>query len=264
MPRLTPALVASALLHLGLLALAFVAWPREEVEIQLGAVPVTIVSDIVQAAAPAPETAPDTPLEEVTPEPPSSEPETPEAAAPTPRPTPAPPQPTPPVKRPEPPRPTPTPTPSRPTPDRPTQPRPPTTPPREETPTLDLGAIAGSGPSRPPTRPATESGSGTAPVATGPQVAFLGSQVEPHWNLTFCDLAGGDELTIRMRLTISAGGRITEGPVLVQPQAGSVYRAASESAMRAAQRAQPYDVPDGFRTSQMVFVFPTSRACQNR
>ena len=262
MPRLTPAIVLSALFHLGLLALALIAWPKQPVEIQLGAVPVTIVSDVVQQAAPAAEISPEPPLEEVTPEPLPSEADTPEPPAPTP--SPAPPRPTPPVKRP--PQTTPTPTPDR-TPQRPPQRPSPPTQTREE-PSLDLDAIAGGGggPRRPerPSRPPTESGSGQAAVATGPQVAALGRQVTPHWNLTFCSMAGGDNLTIRMRLTISGSGRITEGPVLVQQQSGSVYRAASESALRAARAAEPYDVPDGFRTSEMTFVFLTEQACRGR
>ncbi|WP_296815322.1 hypothetical protein [Brevundimonas sp.] len=259
MPRLTPAIVLSALFHLGLLALALIAWPRQPVDIQLGAVPVTVVSDVFQDAAPSPETA-DDPLEEISPEPLPSEADTPEPPAPTP--TPAPPQPTPPTKRP----PTTTAQPDR-TPQRPPQQPQQPTQTREES-SLDLDAIAGGGgprrPPRPPGRPPTESGSGQAAVLTGPQVAAFGRQVVPHWNLTFCNMAGGDDMTIRMRLTIGANGRISEGPVLVQQQSGSVYRAASESALRAARAAEPYDVPVGYRTSEMTFVFLTEQACRGR
>ena len=257
MPRLTPALLVSILLHAGLIALAFVAWPGQRAEILPGAVPVSIVSDIARQAAPAPEPSlepvEETPLEaeaeaeleaEVeTPQPPAEQPASPR---------------TPPREEPR--------TPQRPAeqPRRP-QPREPT-PPRREEPSLDLDAIAGGGgrpgqsPDR-PRRPAGESGSGDAPAATGQQTAALGRQVIPHWNIN-CAVAG--DLSIRMRLTISSNGRITDGPTLIQPQSGSVWRAAAEAAMRAARAAAPYEVPDGYRTSEVVFRFETAEFCRGR
>ncbi len=254
-------ILGSVVLHVGVLALALVAmlFRPQPPEIQIGSVPVTVVSEIERQAAPTPAPAEEL-SEEVTPDAvETSEPEVPEPA-----PTPTPPRPTPP--RQTPPRPTPTPTPTprpqpRPTP-RPERP----TPPRRETEALDLNDLTGGGqrqPTRPtrPGRPATESGAGDAPVATGQQVALFGRQVIPHWNLTFCEMAGGDDLTIRMRLTIDARGRIIEGPTLISPQSGSVWRAASESALRATRAAAPYDVPDGYQSSSVTFQFETDDAC---
>lgn len=261
MPRLTPSIAISVVFHAALLALALWLLSRQEPppEIRIGSVPVTIVSDVTRQAAPTP--APSEELfEEVTPDASeSSEAEAPETPAA--QPTPTPPRPTPP--RPTPPRssPTPGPTPPRP---QPTPPRP--TPPRQDSDEFLSGLAGDRTPPRPGPqgRPATESGAGDAPAATGQQVAFLAGQVGPHWLLTFCEMAGGDDLTISMRMTVSSEGRITEGPTLVQPSSSSVYRAASESALRAVRAAAPFDVPNGFRTSRVRFDFPTGPACRRR
>jgi outer membrane biosynthesis protein TonB len=263
--RQVSSVLLAVVLHAAMLALALWMLSRQEPapEIRIGSVPVTIVSDIVREAAPTPSPSEEL-FEEVTPD--AAEVSESEATE-TPTPTPAPPTPTPP--RQTPPRP---PTqPQRPpqNPTRPPQtpprqpPAQPQRPPREE---LNLqGLEGGSGPTRsPPGRPATESGSGDAPAATGQQVAFLAGQVGPHWILTFCEMAGGNDLTISMRMTVGSDGRITEGPTLVQPSSSSVYRAASESALRAVGAAAPFDVPDGFRTSRVRFDFPTAPACRRR
>ena len=261
MPRLTPAILVSLVLHAGLLALALIMLARREEppEIRIGSVPVTIVSEIERQAAPTPTPAAEM-VEEVTPD----AAESPEAEAPHPAPDPTPTPPRPQPQRPTPPRPTPNPS-ERPTRPQPRPERP--TPPRRETEALNLDDLTGGGqrqPTRPtrPGAPATESGAGDAPVATGQQVALFGRQVIPHWNLTFCEMAGGDDLTVRMRLTIDARGRITEGPTLVSPQAGSVWRAASESALRAVRAAAPYEVPDGYQSSSVTFRFETADACR--
>lgn len=263
MPRLTPSIAISVVFHAALLALALWMLSRQEPspEIRIGSVPVTIVSDVIREAAPTPSPSEEL-FDEVTPD--AAEVSESEAAE-TPTPTPAPPTPTPP--RQTPPR---QPTPPQRPPQNPTQ-RPPQTPPRQppaqpQRPpreALDLDDLTGgSGPTRrPPGRPATESGSGDAPAATGPQIAMFGRQVIPHWNLTFCEMAGGDDLTIRMSLTIDGRGRITEGPTVTNPQSGSVFRAASESAIRAVRAAAPFDVPDGFETRSVPFRFDTADAC---
>ncbi|MBN8551771.1 MAG: hypothetical protein J0L52_02605 [Caulobacterales bacterium] len=261
MLRRALSIVGSVVLHVGVLALALVMmlFRPEPPEIRIGSVPVTVVSEIERQAAPTPAPAEDI-FEEVTPDAAeTSEPETPEPE-PRPTPTPAPPRPQPP--RPTPPRPTPTPSPRpQPTP-RPERP----TPPRREPEALDLSDLTGGGPRQPTRpgrtgRPATESGAGDAPVATGQQVALFGRQVIPHWNLTFCEMAGGDALSIRMRLTVDGRGGIAEGPTLINPQSGPVWRAASESALRAVRAAAPYDVPDGYQTSSVIFRFETADAC---
>ncbi|PZT99401.1 MAG: hypothetical protein DI624_05225 [Brevundimonas sp.] len=215
------------------------------------------------------------------PVPPPPEPSPPQ---PQPRPTPAPPRPTPPRPAPTPtptPKPTPTPTPPRPTPrPQPPTPAPPTkaqptprpaTPaparpaPQRTEPSLDLDALAG--PTRPTNnrgRPATgQQGAGTAAQATGPQITAIFNQVYPNWILP-CDIPGADQLRIQVELTLSADGRITRGPSLINAQSSNVYRAAADGALRALRQTAPFDVPQGFPGGVYRPTFNTERACRNR
>ncbi len=293
MRRPSPAIVGSLALHAGVVALALVSWSaKDEPKPLVNSVPVSIVSDIEIAAAPAdnpqPEPSPEdgatapveTPPEPVPPEPkptpPAPTPPKPTPPAPRPVPTPPAPRPTPaPTPRPTPPKPTP-PTPApRPTPPRPTSPAPaparPTPPaparpaPAKPAPGLDLDALAG--PPRPTPnrgRPATgQQGSGQASQATGPQITAIFNQVYPNWILP-CDIPGADELRIQVDLTLSADGRITRGPTLVNPQSSAVYRAAADGALRALRQTAPFDVPAGFPGGQYRPTFNTERACANR
>jgi len=263
--RPSPAILASILLHGGLAALALVSWPTEaprELDLR-SAVPVSIVSDVEIASAPAdnpqPEsspadaaTAPPPPAPEPVPQPPTPTPPPPRPA-PTPAPRKTPPQPTPPRPQPTPPRP------------QPPQPRPAT--PAKDTATLDLSTL--TGPNRP--RPnsgqnaaAGQQGQGQAPQATGPLIAAIASQVYQNWNLTFCSLPGGDDLRVRMEFRLSAEGRIVAGPTLIDPQSSAVYRAAADSAVRALRVSAPFDVPEGFTGAVFRPTFNTDRACRNR
>lgn len=267
MRRLGPSLLVSFLLHALVLGLALVAWPRPDRTLQVGAVPVTIVSDVSAPAGPAPDPSPEpveAPEPEPAPDPAPVEPEpTPAPPTPQPQPQPTPPRPTPPEKAPTPrPQPQPRPQPERPQP-RP-QPQRPSPPPREE-PSLDLDAIAGSGrPTPTPPRPAPgQSGQGRAPAATGPQLNAIASQIYEHWNLN-CSVAGMDELTIPIRLTLSSTGRIVDGPVVHRQQPGPVFRAAAESALRAVRAAEPFDLPGDFSTQDLILNFNTERACRGR
>ena len=293
MRRPSPAILGSLALHAGVIALAFVTFSHKVDEDEtplVASVPVTIVSEEVVQAAPAdnpqPEPSPDdaatAPVQQPDPVPPTPQPTPPQ---PAPRPTPTPPRPTP--ARPAP-APTPTPTP-RPTPPRPTPPRPqpatptpptkaptnprPATPaparpaPQRPEPSLDLDALAG--PTRPTNnrgRPATgQQGAGTASQATGPQIAAIFNQVYDHWNINVtCSMQGGDELRIQVELTLSADGRITRGPSLINAQSSAVYRAAADSALRALRQAAPFDVPQGFPGGVYRPTFNTERACRNR
>lgn len=290
MRRPSPAIVGSLALHAGVVALALVSWSsKDEPKPLVNSVPVSIVSDIEIAAAPAdnpqPEPSPEdgatapveTPPEPVPPEP------TPTPPPPAPRPTPVPPRPTPkppekapaprptpaPTPRPTPPRPAPTPPekarPTPPTPARPTPPAPARPASAKPAPGLDLDALAG--PPRPTPnrgRPATgQQGSGQASQATGPQITAIFNQVYPNWILP-CDIPGADELRIQVDLTLSADGRITRGPTLVNPQSSAVYRAAADGALRALRQTAPFDVPTGFPGGQYRPTFNTERACANR
>ncbi len=296
MRRPSPAIVGSLALHAGVVALALVSWSKQdELKPLVNSVPVSIVSDIEIAAAPA-----DNPQPEPSPEdgatapvetPPEPVPPEPTPTPPAPRPTPPAPRPTPPAPRPTPrppekapaPRPTPTPAPTpRPTPPRPaptppekaaprpTPPRPNPTPPRpapRPAPGLDLDALAGP-PRQTPNRgrpAAGQQGTGQASQATGPQITAIFNQVYDNWNVFIvCNMPGGDELRIQMDVTLSADGRITRGPTLVSPQSSAVYRAAADEAMRALRQTAPFDVPTGFPGGAYRPTFNTERACANR
>lgn len=254
----------------------------------------------VETTTAPPEPAPPTPTPP-TPTPPAPTPPRPTPPKPTPpRPTPPEPRPEPrptprPTPRPEPARPTPQPERPRPTPPTKSEPTPPRTPPRtppqaaerpapappaksttpprnsnarpaeREAPGLDLDSLRG--PSRPTGntgRPATgQQGRGSASQATGPQITAMFNQVYPHWILP-CDIPGADQLRIQVDVTLSADGRITRGPTLVNPQNTSVYRAAAEGALRALRQAAPFTVPANFEGGQYRPTFNTERACANR
>ena len=89
------------------------------------------------------------------------------------------------------------------------------------------------------------------------------NQVYPNWILP-CDIPCADELRIQVDLTLSADGRITRGPTLVNPQSSAVYRAAADGALRALRQTAPFDVPTGFPGGQYRPTFNTERACANR
>ena len=296
MRRPSPAILGSLALHAGVIALAFVTFAHKMDEDEtplVASVPVTIVSEEVVQAAPAdnpqPEPSPDdaatAPVQQPDPVPP-----TPEPTPPPPRPQPTPPRPTPTPPRPTPPRPTPTPTPRptpRPTPPTPTPPRPqppaptpptkaqpnprPTPPaparpaPQRTEPSLDLDALAGAPrPTNNRGRPAPgQQGTGAASQATGPQLTAIFNQVYPNWILP-CDIPGADQLRIQVELTLSADGRITSGPSLINAQSSNVYRAAADGALRALRQTAPFNVPQGFPGGVYRPTFNTERACRNR
>ncbi|WP_338576747.1 hypothetical protein V8J38_14820 [Brevundimonas olei] len=275
MRRPSPAILGSIALHAGVVALAFVSWSsKDEMKPLVNSVPVSIVSDVEIAAAPADnpqeepsledgETAPvETPPEPTPPEPEPTPPTPQPQPRPTPRPTPAPPE-----KK----APTPRPTPAPPEKKAPA-PRPTPTPPEKKAPArpapgLDLDALAG--PPRPTQnrgRPATgQQGTGQASQATGPQITAIFNQVYDNWNVFIvCSMPGGNELRIQMDVTLSADGRITRGPTLVNPQSSAVYRAAADEATRALRQTAPFDVPAGFPGGAYRPTFNTERACANR
>lgn len=303
MRKPSPALIGSVALHVGVIGLSLLTLSNRKAEPPkplVNSVPVSIVSDVVIEAAaadnpqpePSPEDGSTSPQDlpqapEPTPPPPEPTPPTPTPPRPTPTPprqTPPRPTPTPtptPAKKPDPApaptRPTPTPPRTNPAPQRPTQtpPRTNPAPARETTPArppaqreapgLNLADIAG------PTRqtgnrgrPATgQQGQGSASQATGPQVAAIFNQVYPHWNLP-CDIPGATELRVQVDITLSADGRITRGPTLVNPQNSNVYRATADGALRALRQAAPFDVPSNFDGGQFRPTFNPERACANR
>lgn len=264
MERPGPALIGSVVVHAAVIGAVLLALslggerPRREV---LTTIPVSILSeDIVLAGpadAPSEEPAADTaaapPVEAVEPPPPAPEPvptPRPPEKAPTPRPTP---RTTPPPPRPA----TPPPAKKRETPR----------PPREES--LDLGALAADRPNRSPNRgttpPSGQRATGTAGQTSGPVISSMFEQVYPNWNVfVVCDMEGGDDLRIQFDVTLSADGRITEGPTLVGGRGNSVQQAATAEAIRALRATAPFDVPRGFTGGRYRPTFLTARACSGR
>ncbi|MFN4288742.1 MAG: hypothetical protein ACK4E3_09640 [Brevundimonas sp.] len=259
-------LAGSVIVHLAVVGAAFISWPRGDSNLIVGAVPVTIVSDVIQEAAPRSEPEAEAEaLDEQT----FGEPE------------PAPPEPTPPV--PTPPAPTPpAPTPPQPAPQ-PAQQRPPEkAPPRQNTPPtqtpprqnpaqnppqrqpdpgLDLDALSRPGQTRTPNTTGP-SGQGSAPVATGPQIAVLVGQIYEHWNLgSTCEAPNLSDMVFRVRITISSQGRVTSGPTLVETRSDPAWRTAAEAALRAVRAADPFRVPDGFVGQTITFRFLAEQAC---
>ena len=257
MERPGSALVASIAVHaaviLGVVGYGLLGFTREPLRTEM-AVPVSIISDTVIEAAAA-----DNPDDELVTEDAATAPVAPTPPEPVP-PKPVPPLPTPvPAKKATPPRPTP---PRATPPPRPQPPRP--TPPRE--PTLDLDSLAGPprpGPRPGPRPPTGQTGAGSAPQATGPQITAIFNQVYPNWTLP-CDIPGADDLRIQMDVTLDEQGRITAGPTLIGARSDPVWRAAADGAVRAIRQTAPFDVPTGFPGGRFRPTFVTERACRGR
>lgn len=263
MDRPAVGIVGALVVH-GLIGLALMwmllfappAPPRLPVD---NAVPVQIVSENIVLGGPA-----DNPSEELVPEDASTAPVETVVEPTPPEPTPPPPAPTP---RPTPPRPAPrpTPTPPRPQPPR-TQPQPPRQPAPRPQPGLNLDELAG--PPRtspnPGRRPPTGGGAtGQAAQTSGPQITAMFNQVYENWNPP-CQTSGVDNLRIQMDVTLSASGRITDGPRLISPRSDPVWRAVADGAMQALSRTAPFDVPPGFTGGTYRPTFNLDRACANR
>ncbi|MGQ2992306.1 MAG: hypothetical protein ACT6QK_14810, partial [Brevundimonas sp.] len=155
-------------------------------------------------------------------------------------------------------------TPARPTPPRPTPPSP---APKRNTPALDLDALAGPPRARPnPGRPSTgQQGAGQASQATGPQLGALARQVTPNWNVrVVCDLPGGDEIVLRVRVRLGADGRIQGSPQVEGGRSDATWRAASDGILQALRATSPFDVPEGFAAQEVPFRFETARQCAGR
>lgn len=255
-----PSFLGSVLLHAGVIGLALIAWPKEgrEPREMMGAVPVSIVSDVTVLAA-----APDNPADELIEEDGSSAPEPPAEVIPEPEPTP-----TPPLQRPEPaPKTTPRPEPEQPrTPPR-QQPSPPQrpTPPRED-PGLNLDDLS----ERPRTgtttgRPSTgDRGTGQAPRAMGrADLQSIAGQITPHWNPP-CHLPGIENVSITVTVRMSEDGRLVGSPRLNNPRSDATWRAASDSILRAITIPPRYRMPAGYEEMEFPITFRLDDACRNR
>lgn len=274
-PEFSAAMLASALLHAGVIVSALIAWPWSRPLPVGGAVPINIVANAPSTnLAPAIQAPEEAPAQTEAPVPDAS----PTPAAPEPAPTPTPPAPTP---KPAPkPAPTPTPAPA-PTP-KPAAAKPPPkaapAKPAPKSPGLDLDALAASvaktakssgsqrssaakGESRPATareaRP--DLGSGQAAAA----VAGMTDELQRRWNPN-CEVEGGRDVRLRVTFTLSSNGQ-----VLGQPDAGGkersanpVERAAAERAIRAVFAAAPFrDLPRQFYGDRIAVNFNAREAC---
>ena len=267
-------MVASALLHAGVIVSALIAWPWSRPLPVGGAVPINIVANAPSTnLAPAIEAAEETPAQTEDPVPDAS----PTPVAPEPAPTPTPPAPTPkPAPQPAP-KPAPTPKPA-PAPTPTPKPKPPAAKPAPKSSGLDLDALAASvaksakssgaqrsSAAKGETRPATarearpDLGSGQAAAA----VAGMTDELQRRWNPN-CEVDGGRDVRIRVTFTLSSSGQ-----VLGQPDAGGkersanpVEKAAAERAIRAVFAAAPFrDLPRQFYGDRIAVNFNAREAC---
>lgn len=266
---ISPAAVASVVLHVGIAAAFMISWGDRDLKV--GSVtPVTIVSSAPDAdlrpAVQGPET-----LEAATEQP------TPEAPAePAPPPQPVPPQPAPmPKAAPTPAAkvaPTPAPKPAQkaaPTPATPAKPAPQG---------LDLDALSASltkparnapqrpssaaqGPSRAETAPVARNTAG-AGLAAGAAVQGLQDELQRRWNPN-CDVVGGRDVLVRVVFRLGVGGQVV-GDVRseIRSAPNAVAQAGAERAVRAVYAAAPFrGLPREFYGDSIAVNFNAREAC---
>lgn len=259
--ELSPALLGSAALHLGVGILLLFSWQRTR-DLKIGTVvPVTIVSD-----APAAELSPALEAPEV---------QTAQAETPVPEaaPTPLPPAPTPaPTPKPEPPKPAPV------APPKPALPKPaPSKPEPKPEKSLDLDALAASvskmakasgaksspaakGPPRPETAPQGRTGQGSA-VAAAALSGFV-DDLQRRWNPN-CGVAGGRDVLVRATFQVGPSGQLMGG-VATQASGATppVNQAAATRAISAVQAAAPFrNLPREYYGQRVAVNFIAREAC---
>ena len=179
--NLAPALVASAVFHLGVAALALLSWQKAAKKMELGpVVPVTIVNGPPADLKTAQQA--ETPQSAQTPEPDQASPEEqPAPPQPEPEPAPPPPQPAPTPPKPAPPKPEPKPTPPKLQPPKPTpKPKPAPTPPPKPAPAPKPK------PAPPPPKPAPTKPSPPAPTKpTAAPKTTTAAPAKPQQHLDF-------------------------------------------------------------------------------
>lgn len=242
-----------------------VSLPKTRKDMTLGAVPVTIVSSLPQAApAPAPEAA--EPATEDAAPPPAPEPE----PQPAPQPTPPPPAPPPPKKAPAP-QPVPPPkkvqTPPAKTP--PAKSPPPKTAPAKQDDALDLSALQKSlTRGRPTAAPLTNSRTAPRAGAGGPPqsaVSALAGRIQDNWILNNCDIAVAEGIEVTVTFSLNNSGRVSRGPELKTRRADAVWTAAARNALSAVRAGEPYtDLPRELFNQDYEFTFKAAEACRGR
>ncbi|MDC7677556.1 hypothetical protein [Asticcacaulis machinosus] len=275
MRRFGTATLLSVLLHVGIVALAFVTWTHQTPKTLTSSVPVTIISDMPtfeQAAAPVDELAVKPPEPEPAPE------VMPEPAPPTP----APKQPVPKPEVAKAPTPQPKPAPKAPEVSKDGLKKPQDTKkPAQKAPAkpapkaldLDFLAKSPSSPSKAPTRAparantrATDgaSNAGSSPADTGPAMNALTARLQRLWSPN-CDVPGGNQVEIDIGFTLSPGGRVVKGPEWLDRRSDPVWQAGASRAIAAVSRGQPYgDLPDGLYNRALIITFDAKTFCASR
>lgn len=254
------AMVASALLHVGVIAAALISWPWGR-QLPLGsAVPINIVANApVTDLAPA-EQGPEEALAQ-------TEEPIPEAPAPPAAPAPAPPQPQP-VPKPAA-KPTPAP-PPKPTPAQPAKPAKPAPKPEKS---LDLDALAASvaksaqrssaakGSARQATAEQARPDLGSGQAASA--IAGMSDEIQKRWNPN-CEVEGARNVRLKVSFTLGGGGQVV-GQVDAHGAERSpdpVVKAAAERAIRAVYAAAPFTrLPRNLYGQRFDLNFKTSEAC---
>lgn len=272
----SPAMIASVLLHAGVFALAFVAWPGVRDLPTGSSVPVNIVSNApttnLRQAVQAPEeqvAQTEAPTPEAPPEPASPDPP-PVPTPPQPQPKRSPPAPTPPAPK------APAAKPAKAAEKAPARPAPKT--PAQKSPGLDLDALAAdvakaakssgsrnSSAAKGATRQETakvarpDMGSGDAANA----IRGLSDELQRRWNPN-CEVEGGRDVKIRVLFTLGPGGQVV-GQVDAGGQersSNTVVQAAAERAIRAVYAAAPFkNLPRDFYGDRIAVNFNAREAC---
>ncbi|MDP3855441.1 energy transducer TonB [Phenylobacterium sp.] len=252
----SPAMIASALLHGGVFALALVSWPWTHDLAVGGSVPVNIVTNAPQTdlrpaiqapedqAAQTEQPVPDAPAEAAAPEP------VPAPPAPKPAPAAA-------VAAKAPAKPAAKP---------------------QKTAGLDLDALeatiakaakasggksssAAKGPSRPETAKVARPDLGEGLAANA--LKGLADELQRRWNPN-CEVEGGRSVKVRVIFTLGAGGQVV-GPVTAGGQersSNTVEQAAAERAIRAVYQAAPFkNLPRDFYGDRIAVNFNAAEAC---
>jgi outer membrane biosynthesis protein TonB len=275
---LRPSLVASFLLHAGLLVATLVAWPWFSKPMHLGAsVPVTIVSTAPEAnvrpaeqapveemaATPEPTVAPPEPIAPPTPAPPA--PPVKSAPAPAPKPQPAKTQP-----KPVTPKPVPTPAPPQPAPKK-------AAPAPKKQPLLDLDALAASirtkpsgksasggakGPPHPERAAQARPAVGQASALAASALSNLSADLARRWNPN-CEVEGGANVDIRVAMKLDEGGNVVGSlEATGQNSSDPVVKAAADRAVRAIRAAEPFqNLPAELYGERIIIRFNARSAC---
>ena len=273
-PNRMPAMTASAVLHLALLASVLFVWPWTKPITLSNVVPVTLVTSDKASqpseaiAAPTPQAAetetpaPETPPQPATPEPaPMPVPAPPPLKAVQAKPTPAP-------------KPTPTKDAIKPT------PAPAKAPPKPEPSTFDPDAVLASltksskaagakqssakrGPARPQTAVQARLTTGAGDASAASALTSMAAALQRLWNPN-CDVPGASDLDIRVTFRLSPSGRLIGSPQSSGDNApdSSLLRVASDRAKRAVYAAEPFDsLPPNLYSQPITVKFNGQAAC---